>query len=118
MINYDIPLNFRGNNDNITASLSIDDDTMISNGFSLYNGRWNYIEELGYNVTLNIYILCDTVIIDVIDEQFLQPFDYQWMLRNNPESEAALVVHSKVQATMKRLSDAGIIEGWVANDYI
>lgn len=117
MINYDVPLNSRGNNANLRANLGISNDTMRDYGFYQRNGQWIYMEDLGYDVSLNIHVLCDTVFIDVIDEEFLQPYDYQRMLRN-PENVVALEIHSRVQATMKKLSDAGIIEGWVANDYI
>lgn len=117
MINYDVPLNARGNNVKLRGNV-LDDVTMKANGFVQRYGRWILYEILGNNVSLNINVFCDVLLIDVFDEQFLQPYDYQWILRNNPESGIPLKIHSKVQATMKRLSDAGIIEGWVANDYI
>jgi hypothetical protein len=117
MINYDVPMNTRGNNANIKANLGVSDDTMRDYGFYQRNGQLIYMEDLGYDVSLNICVLCDSVFIDVIDEEFLQLYDYQRMLRN-PENVVALEIHSRVQAIMKRLSDAGIIEGWVANEYI
>ena len=118
MINYDVPLNSRGNNANIKTSLSVGDDTMKANGFIQRDGRWSLMRNLGYEITLYIHVLCDTVLIDVIDEEFLQPYDYQMYLGNNSESKVPMEIHRKVQDTMERLSTAGIIEGWVANDYI
>ena len=118
MINYDVPLNARGNNANLRASLGVSDETMKANGFKQRNGRWSLVENLGYCISLNIHVLCDSVIIDVIDEEFLQPYDYQSMICGVSKNSVALEVHRKVQSTMKRLSDAGIIEGWVVGDYI
>ena len=118
MINYDVPLNARGNNANLRANLGVSDETMKANGFKQRNGRWSLVKNLGYCISLNIHVLCDNTIIDVIDEEFLQPYDYQSMIGNNSESKIPMEVHRKVQSTMKRLSDAGIIEGWVVGDYI
>lgn len=118
MINYNVPINLRGNNSNIKASLSVTNETMKANGFRQHNGKWYLMKNLGHDISLNISILCDVVAIDILDESFLQPYDYQRYLRNNPDHEFALSIHHKVQAIMKQLSDSGIISGYVANDYI
>ena len=118
IINFNVSVNDRGNNANIKAGLGVTDETMIANGFRQYNGRWNYIKDLGHDITLGIYILCDCVIIDVFDECFCQPYDYQYYLSKYPNSKIALEVHNQVQTVMKQLSDEGIIVGYTANDYI
>lgn len=113
MINYNVPMNNRGNNANLVANV-LDDITMTANGFRRTKDYWYYVEDLGCEITLRIQV--PPLTIDVIDEEFLQPYDYQAMLRMG--SGFALKVHRKVQNTMKKLSDTGIIEGWVSNDYI
>lgn len=113
MINYDVPLNSRGNNANLRANV-LDDQTIKSYGFN----QGIYWEYLGCGVTMYIKVSKDSICIDIIDDDFGQPYDYQVILRNDQNHKAALSIHSKVQVTMKRLSDAGIIEGWVVNDYI
>jgi hypothetical protein len=113
MINYDVPVNSYGNNANLRSNV-LDDETMKS--YSFIAGL--YIEDLDNDISLTIKMSKESVYINVIDEDFGQPYDYQRILRDNPEHDIALDIHSKVQATMKRLSDAGIIEGYVANDYI
>ena len=118
MINYNVPINNRGNNSNIRAGVDISDDTMKSHGFRQYNSRWNYTKDLGCEVSIYIGILLDCVIIDVIDESFCQPYDYQHILKEHPEAGFALTVHRGVQSIMKRLSESGIIVGYVENDYI
>lgn len=114
MINYDVPLNSRGNNANLRGNV-LDDQTMTANGF--YYKRWVRVEGLGYGVSLNITVSKELLGIIVLDDDFCQPYDYQAILRKNPDNAVALEVHSKVQATMKRLSANGIIEGWVVGDY-
>lgn len=118
MINYNVPINSRGNNSNIKAGLSVTDDTMKANGFYQRNGGWYYTKYLGYDISLNVFILCDCVAIDILDESFCQPFDYQYILRKHPESKVVLEIHNKVQSVMKQLSDNGIIVGYIANDFI
>lgn len=117
MINYDVPLNSRGNNANIKAGL-VSDEIMVANGFRRRTECWYYMENLGYDISLNISILGDTVAIDVIYEEFLQPYDYQRYLKKGIEHKVTLGIYKKVQATMKRLGEQGIIVGYVANDYI
>ena len=69
------------------------------------------------DITFNISIVKSTkeVIIDVLDEEFLQPYDYQEMLGLN---DIANEVHHKVQECMKSLVDSGIIVGYNMGDYI
>jgi hypothetical protein len=68
-------------------------------------------------ITFNISIVKSTkeVIIDVLDEEFLQPYDYQEMVGLN---DIANEVHYKVQDCMKSLVDSGIIVGYSMGDYI
>ena len=103
IINYDVPLNNRGLNANLRAK-PVPDQTMLDNGFRWVNDeRWCYYEDLGYNVSLNITVSTEGLSIDVLDDNFCQPYDYQAILRKNPESKVALEIHRKVQAIMKHM---------------
>lgn len=53
-----------------------------------------------------------------IDEDYCQPYDYQYLLKNNPHLDYALRVFERVEAHMKLLADAGIISGHEYGEYI
>lgn len=79
------------------------------------------MSKLTSDISFNIEIDIETnnISIEILDEDFLQPYDYQIMLKNpNYVPKIAKIVHHKVQKIMKELVDSGIIEGYVENDYI
>lgn len=56
--------------------------------------------------------------IDVLDEDFCQPYDYQAILRDNPRASIPLAVRNEVEKHMKILTDAGVISGHEYGEYI
>ena len=56
--------------------------------------------------------------IDVLDENFLQPYDFQRVLIENSEHEYACEVRDNVEKEMKYLKDAGVITGHEFGEYI
>lgn len=125
MINYDVPLNKRNTNANIKVNI-FDDGKMRELGFTDYSkNTWYYltyiINEKHFKVTFNLQINKrnpDNFKIDILTEDYLQPYDYQAGLRKYPKFEKYLQVHKKVQEIMKHLIDMGIIEGYNLGDYI
>lgn len=125
MINYDVPLNKRNTNANIKVNI-FDDGKMRELGFTDYSkNTWYYlayiINEKHFKVTFNLQINKqnpDNFKIDILTEDYLQPYDYQAGLRKYPKFEKYLQVHKKVQEIMKHLIDTGIIEGYNLGDYI
>lgn len=125
MINYDVPLNKRNTNANIKVNI-FDDGKMKELGFTDYSkNTWYYlayiINEKHFKVTFNLQINKrnpDNFKIDILTEDYLQPYDYQAGLRKYPKFEKYLQVHKKVQEIMKHLIDTGIIEGYNLGDYI
>ena len=117
-INRNVPLNDRGQNANIKFG-NVSEDTLKSFGFWNTKDSWymNVVVSSEMDITFNISIVKSTkeVIIDVLDEEFLQPYDYQEMLGLN---DIANEVHCKVQDCMKSLVDSGIIVGYSMGDYI
>ncbi len=86
---------------------------------------WYYTRSLGSTITFNLSV--DKVtrkdgqhkfVIDVLDEDFLQPYDYQYMLVKDPNFKFALDIKERVEEQMQLLQDAGIIEGFVRGMYI
>ena len=73
-----------------------------------------------FNISFNVSIPKDNsdIQIDVLDEAFCQPYDYQYMLDKNPEFEPALVVKEQVEDWMKYLQDNEVISGHVYGEYI
>ena len=56
--------------------------------------------------------------IDILDEDFLQPYDYQTILKKNPENEVALEVEVNVEKYMKYLQNCGVLSGHIEGEYI
>lgn len=73
-----------------------------------------------FEVTFNVTIPKDgsDISIDVLDEDFCQPYDYQYILSKNPENKTALKVQENVEKWMEYLKDKGILEGHEYGEYI
>ena len=56
--------------------------------------------------------------IDIFDDDFGQPYDYQHMLSKNPNFKYALKVKDEVDKTMQYLMDNNIITDYKIGDYI
>ena len=121
-INYNVPRNSRGQNANIKGHV-VDDEIMKQHGFH-YDAKyeqWDYVQCLYDEITLYIHISEgdeDNVVIDVIDDDFCQPYDYQSYLGNKPDARVPIIVHRQVQSKMKELMKAGIVTGYTLEDYV
>lgn len=99
----------------------LDDDRMRAAGFTDNRSTvWYYCANLGRDISFNVTIPKDgsRLTIDVIDEMFLQPYDYQAILRRNPLHPLAHDIYEAVEKQMAKLTIAGIISGHVPGDYI
>lgn len=104
----------------------LSDDKMREAGFILvensggnawYYGRGIDSVEVSFNVT--IYVSNpEEPRIDVLDESWLQPYDYQAYLVRDPEFKVALIVRDFVEKQMDKLQKAGILSGHVPGEYI
>ncbi|MCL1696345.1 hypothetical protein [Lysinibacillus sp. BPa_S21] len=56
--------------------------------------------------------------IDVLDENFLQPYDYQRILMNDMNHKYARMVFDKVDVVLNKLQNDGVIEGYTRGIYI
>lgn len=119
-INNDVPLDERGQNKNIKFHI-LDDETMKSYGFGHSYEEWIYNLGITDTISLNIIITDDCEgRIDVLDDDFLQPYDFQSMIMNdtNKVNNVAKTVQKKVYTVMENLVYGGIISGWNVGDYI
>ena len=60
----------------------------------------------------------DDLRIDVLDEEWLQPYDYQRILTHYPSNRYAPVVKKWVDKLMTKLVDAGVLSNWQVGDYV
>ncbi|MGM1044724.1 MAG: hypothetical protein ACQEXX_01120 [Bacillota bacterium] len=80
-----------------------------------------YVRQVGDMTTLNITVNKETLQglkIDVLDESFLQPYDYQYLLVENPNNLFARNVSNKVEQVLKEMQDDGIIDGYTSGMYV
>ena len=74
----------------------------------------------GIEISFNVKIPKDgsDISIDILDDAFCQPYDYQYFLENNPPNKVALIVKEQVEEWMKYLQDNGVLSGHVYGEYI
>lgn len=123
----DVEVNSNGVNKLIKYNI-LSDEEMRDIGFTDYAGdTWYFCRMIkfpkghrGFDISFNVSIPKDNsdIQIDVLDEAFCQPYDYQYMLDKNPEFEPALVVKEQVEDWMKYLQDNEVISGHVYGEYI
>lgn len=119
-INDKVPLNSKGQNANIKANI-LSDEEMRKLGFTDYaKDRWYFCRRVGgkdSDISFNITIFKKTkdIQIDVLDEMFLQPYDFQMYIGT---VTVANRVYDDVQNYMKFFMDNGVIYGYTFGDYI
>lgn len=101
----------------------LDDDAMLDAGFrnpKTADDLWYFFKNVAEETTINVTIYKDgrRGRIDVLDEQFCQPYDYQHILEENPHHPFATKVRDNVEAIMADLAERGIITGHVRGEYI
>ena len=125
IINYDVPLNENHINANIKINI-LEENKMRELGFTDYcKDTWYYctiiVDKKNFIVTFNLSINKQNpkdFTIDILDEAYLQPYDYQAGLKMNPDFKPYLQAHRKVQEVMKYLIESGIVENYNLGDYI
>ena len=107
----------------------LSDKKMREIGFTEYNKEWHFRRSIafpreprykGFDISFNVSIPkdCSDISIDVLDEDFCQPYDYQAMLNRNPTFEPALIVYEQVEELMEYLQSKGVLSGHVKGEYI
>lgn len=72
--------------------------------------------EISFSVTIPKN--SDDIRIDVLDEAFCQPYDYQRILYDHPNHETALIVQNEIEKWMDYLQKKGALSGHVRGEYI
>lgn len=115
-----VELNEHGNNAAIKVHI-LDDATMKLNGFKFVKsrGEWYFCQRVHVDITFNFTIYSeDDWQIDILDEWFCQPYDYQAMYESGNYRPVVLTVMENVNEIMDSLKHKGIISGWEVGDYI
>lgn len=121
-----VELNEHGNNAAIKVHI-LDNATMELNGFRWVNEHWYVCKHVFGDITFNMTIFSeDNWQIDILDENFLQPYDYQYMWEKAVEADkplsevppAMVITDWNVTKIMESLKKAGIISGWEVGDYV
>lgn len=100
----------------------LSDNQMRKAGFTDFvKTTWYYSTMLGEEVSFNVTIEKNNSLqfaIDILDDDFCQPYDYQYILGRNPTHEFALSIKAKVEKEMLYLMKQGIISNYKIGDYI
>lgn len=126
-INYDVPLNSKGQNKNIKGHV-LPKKQMEELGF-WYNDlvhAWIFNRKIVDDISFHVRLDEKTIEIMILDDAFCQHYDYQRALkdvdpvrsRHLPWFHYAMNVHNAVQGYMAKFVEAGVISGYKANDYI
>lgn len=117
----EIKLNKYGVNLKIKAHI-LDDVIMRKIGFTDFSkDRWYFFKDMGNEISFNVSINkndIEDLQVDILDENFCQPYDYQYILEHNPTQKVALKIKEKVEHWMKYLQDNGVLSGHVYGEYI
>ena len=118
----DDELNENRNTNRIKISPSQSKESLIKYGFTNHvKDKLYYCKIVGNTVSLNITVDIDTLKItgvDVLDENFGQPFDYQSMILKGKATDGAIKVYHNVNDTLSKLQHDGIIIGFEKGMYI
>ena len=125
MSDKEVKLNSKHVNASIDYHL-LSDEEMVAVGFRLVESdsgnRWYYYKRLHgdipFNVTLPVPYDQDNLGIDILDEEFLQPYDYQRMIKEDPDFYYANKIFVLVEEQMSYLRNRGILSGHEKGDYI
>ncbi|MBT2759997.1 hypothetical protein [Paenibacillus sp. ISL-20] len=106
----------------IRIAAGITAEQIVDYGFTNHHkANLYYVRQVGDMTTLNIKVNMETLqglMIDVLDELFLQPYDYQYLLAENPSNTFARNVSNNIEQILNEMQDEGIIEGYISGMYI
>lgn len=117
-----VEINEHGNNAAIKVHI-LDDATMKRNGFRRFisgeDNWWYFCNRVHKDITFNMTIYdSGNWAIDILDEAFCQPYDYQAMYERGNHMSFILTVMKNVNEIMDSFVHKGIISGWKVGDYV
>lgn len=109
----------RGQNKNLRYHI-VDKDIMESLGFHHTGNVWMFCECIG-NIGIYIRITDDcTGTIDVLDDDFCMPYDFQYMIQKHKDKapKVAIEVQYKLYSILDSMKTFGVLENWEWGDYV
>lgn len=112
----------QGFSNRIKLSSDITVKNLLDYGFSNHHDTTLYfcrmlIDEISFNISIDKNSL-KIISIDVLDEDFLQPYDYQRIIMGDASNKYARIVFDKVDNILNKLQKDGIVEGYVRGMYV
>jgi|GEM_PF-5299779 len=97
-------------------------ESLMKYGFSNHHEPTLYfcrilIDEISFGISIDKKSL-EVTNIDVLDEDFLQPYDYQSILMKDANHKYARMVFDKVDVVLNKLQNDGVIEGYTRGMYV
>ncbi len=115
-------LTSKGFTNRIKIVPNVTKEILLKYGFTNHNKpTLYYYRMVGNKISFNLSVdakTLDITAIDVLDEDFLQPYDYQSMLINNRNFTHARQVFDRVDEVLNKLQDDGIITGYERGMYV
>ena len=119
----DFEVNQNGNNKKIVIHV-LDEEKMRKLGFTDHReGYWYICKDIKglSDITFNLSVCKNNPLdyrIDILDENFCQPYDYQAMLSKDKTCKPALTCMKEVEKYMDWLTKEGIVSGHLKGEYI
>lgn len=112
-----------GTSANIQIGEGVTKDMLLAFGFQkVKSDGYIYSCEFGCDICFSVILKgsdLNDLQIDVMDENFGQPYDYQLYIMNGDKpGRVASIVYEKVEVELKKLQDAGILQGHVRGNYV
>lgn len=116
----EVAVNSHGTNAKFRFTIR-DPKEMRHAGFTDRDGaNWYFMRNLGFDISFNVTIPKDgsEAWIDVLDENFCQPYDWQSLLEIGEHPVCADIINHRVIALMLELQAYGILGGYEVGDYV
>lgn len=114
-------VNENGNNTKLSVKI-LPEEFMREFGFTDFKeGYWYYCKSVGDETTFNVSINKQDPSdfrIDVLDENFCQPYDYQSYIMSGKIFKFVEDVYNNVEDELAKLTEAGILEGHKRGEYV
>lgn len=115
-------LTSRGFNKNLQIHVQQTKESLLKYGFTnRVPGSLYFMRMIDDNISFNLIVDEKTLTIrdiDVLDERFLQTFDYQERILNGVRDKHTLYVFHEVNKLLQALQDKGILTGFEKGMYV
>lgn len=112
----------RGFNKNLQIHDQQTEDSLLKHGFTnRVPGSLYFMRMIDDNISFNLIVDAKTLSIrdiDVLDERFLQTFDYQERIINGVRDKHTLHVFNEVNSLLQTLQDKGVLTGFEKGMYV